>query len=124
MSGLGYFASLFTATFVTAAAGCFFLIIAWVSFFAERRAGQGSRSLPLWSFTCAVLLAALGYHLISAEKGLALSSLSLVFCWVLLVGTLILGRHITGTVIGTTLKLGSIVLLVIGGLGLVTLTVR
>ena len=122
MSGLGYFASLFTATFVTAAAGCFFLIIAWASFFAERRAGQGSVSLPLWSFTCAVLLAGLGFNL--EPKDLALSSLSLVFCWVLLVGTLILGRHSTGTVIGTTLKLGSIVLLGIGGLGLVTLTIR
>ena len=57
------------------------------------------------------------------DVGLALPSMALVFCWVLLVGTLVLGRQRTGPEIGT-LKVGSIALLVIGGLGVFTLTMR
>ena len=49
--------------------------------------------------------------------------MSLVFCWVLLVGTLVLGRQRTGPEIGT-FKVGSIALLVIGGLGVFTFTIR
>lgn len=126
MSGLGFFTSLLITTFATAVVGCFFLIVAWASVYGERRAGQDSISPPLWTFTCAVLLDALAITLtyeLEPNVGLALPSMSLVFCWVLLVGTLVLGRQRTGSEIGT-LKVGSITLLVIGGLGVITLTMR
>ena len=119
--GLGFFAWLYGTTYATAFFGGLFLIVAWIMRrFGAHPSGQGSISLPLWMFTGAILLDAVAITLIGRDERLSLPFFALVFCWVFLITALVLARKKRGPAMDT-LKVGSIILLVIGGIGLVSL---
>jgi hypothetical protein len=106
--------------------GCVFLTMVWAILFVERSTSQGWRLLPLWTFTGAILMDALAIALIylqSLNARLDLPVLSLVVCWVLLIGTLFLTRQKEGPGI-RTLKIGCVSLLLIGCVSVVALITR
>lgn len=107
----------------TALLGVAFVIIVWAVLFAERSTSHGWTLLPLWTFTGAILMDALAIALIYLQglnEWTHLPLLSLVFCWMLLIGTLFLTRQkeVPGI---RTLRIGCVSLLLIGCVSVVVL---
>jgi len=122
----GFSVLFLVTTFGSALLGCVFWISVWAILFVERATDQGWTLLPLWTFTGAILMDALAialWYLQGVNAGPNLPVLSLVFCWVLLIGTLLLTRQKEGPGI-RTLRIGCVSLLLIGGVSVVALITR
>jgi hypothetical protein len=124
--GLNVFGAVLLTTLVTVMVGSPFLVVALAKFFVGRAKGQSTTSASLQMFTAAVFLDAFALSLVYTPNSELwnkdLPAALLVFCWMLLIGTLILGRRRTGPEIGT-LKVGTFVLLAIGCLGVIMFAV-
>jgi hypothetical protein len=124
--GLNVFGAVLLTTLVTVMVGSPFLVVALAKFFVGRAKGQSTTSASLQMFTAAVFLDAFALSLVYTPNSELwnkdLPAALLVFCWMLLIGTLILGRWRTGPEIGT-LKVGTFVLLAIGCLGVIMFSV-
>ena len=123
---LNFYVLLLLTTSGTALLGAAFVIIVWAVLFVERSTSQGWTLLPLWTFTGAILMDALAIALMylqSLNAWTQLPLLSLVFCWMLLIGTLFLTRQkeVPGI---RTLRIGCVSLLLIGCVSVVALLIH